>query len=44
MARYKGNDCIAQNITHTAKEKIIILVFNKFHVEPSFLLSANFTS
>ena len=31
------NDCIAQNITHTVKAKILVLVFNKYHVKPFFL-------
>jgi hypothetical protein len=39
----KRNDCIAKNITHTAKEKIRVLVFNKFNVDPFFMLSTNFT-
>lgn len=31
------NDCIIQNITHTMKDKILVLVFNKYHVKPFFL-------
>lgn len=33
----KRNDCIARNITHTARAKILVLVFNKFQIKPFFL-------